>query len=113
MRTKSKPTILLKTPCGICEKACGENDDTCNSGDWFFHHGNALDHSAVSVCELVARNKMNVVIHAAYSPDLALCYFLLCPELKLTLRGRRYITMSQAKLWGVPAMCLTMHLKWF
>jgi len=39
--------------------------------------------------------KMTVVIHAAYSPDLALCYFLLCPELKLTLRGRRYnITMS-------------------
>jgi len=58
---------------------------------------------------------MTVVIHAAYSPDLALCYFLLCPKLKLAVRGRRYndITMSEAKLWNVPAMCLTMHLKWF
>ena len=65
--------------------------DNCNSGDWFFHHDNSLDHFAVSVCDFVAKNKMTVVTHAVYSSDFALCDFLLCPELKLAIRGRRYI----------------------
>jgi hypothetical protein len=41
---------------------------------------------------------MTVVIHAAYLPDLVLCYFLLCPDLKLAVKGSKYndITMFEA-----------------
>jgi hypothetical protein len=42
---------------------------------------------------------MTVVPHPPYSPDLALCDFLLFPKLKMVLEGSRFndVTMIQAK----------------
>jgi hypothetical protein len=60
------------------------------SGNWFPHHDNAPAHSALYVHKFLARNDMTVVPHPPYSPDSALCNFFLFPELKVTLKGRRF-----------------------
>jgi len=38
---------------------------------WILHHDNAPVHSALIVCEFLARNSITVLKHSPYSPDLA------------------------------------------
>ena len=45
------------------------------SGDWFLQHDNGPAHTAWSVQQFLPKNKMVVVSHHPYSPDLALCDF--------------------------------------
>jgi len=45
------------------------------SGDWFLHHDNAPTHTALSIQQFLAKNKMVVVSHHPYSPNLAPCDF--------------------------------------
>jgi len=51
------------------------------------HHDNAPAHRSFKVLQFLAKNKMTVIPHPPYSPDLALCDFFLFPKLKLRMRG--------------------------
>jgi hypothetical protein len=70
---------------------CDENDPTngiqgigfCNMTIPYSHPPN---YSALSANEFLAKNKMTVGLHPPYSPDSALCDFLLFPQLNITLR---------------------------
>jgi hypothetical protein len=44
--------------------------------------------------EFVTNNNMVIVPHPLYSLDLAPCDFALFPKLKMTLKGRRFETVS-------------------
>jgi hypothetical protein len=46
------------------------------------------------VQEFLAKNKMAVVPHPPYSPDLAPCNFFLIPKMKIKLKGRRFDTVE-------------------
>jgi hypothetical protein len=49
--------------------------------------------------QFLAKNKIAVIPHPLYSPDLAPCYFFLFPKMELKLKGRRFdiITEIQAE----------------
>jgi hypothetical protein len=38
----------------------------------------------------MSTNKMTVISHPPYSPDLALCDFSIFPELRMALKGKRF-----------------------
>ncbi|PNF20723.1 hypothetical protein B7P43_G17374 [Cryptotermes secundus] len=45
--------------------------------------------------EFLAKNKMAVVPHPQYLPDLAPCDFFLFPKMKIKLKGRRFDTVEK------------------
>ncbi|KAG5335551.1 SETMR methyltransferase, partial [Acromyrmex charruanus] len=51
-------------------------------------HDNAPSHTSLIVHQCLARNRVSVLNHPSYSPDLAPCDFSLFPKLKLKLKGR-------------------------
>ena len=53
-------------------------------------HDNAPAHKASVVVDFFTSEKVNVLPHPPYSPDLAPCDFFLFPKLKKHLSGRRY-----------------------
>ena len=61
---------------------------------WLLHHDNAPSHSAVLTNQFLAKNKIAVIPHPPYSPDLASCDFFLFPKMKLKLKGRRFDTTT-------------------
>ncbi|PNF18540.1 hypothetical protein B7P43_G08515 [Cryptotermes secundus] len=64
------------------------------TNDWVLHD-NARLHTAYIVQEFLAKNKMAVVPHPLYSPDLAPCNFFLFPKMKIKLKGRRFDTVEE------------------
>jgi len=59
------------------------------------HHDNAPSHTAVLTDKFLAKNKIAVIPHPPYSPDLAPCDFFLFPKMKLKLKGRRFDTIEE------------------
>jgi len=57
---------------------------------WLLHHDNALAYTAVLTQKFLAANKIHVIPHPPYSPDLAPCDFFLFPKMKFKLKGRRF-----------------------
>lgn len=55
-------------------------------------HDNASSHKAAIVGEFLKQEKVVVLPHPPYSPDLAPCDFFLFPRLKKHLAGRKYQT---------------------
>jgi transposase len=45
-------------------------------------------HTSLKTIDFVTDNNMAIVPHSPYSPDLAPCYFVLFPKLKIKLKGR-------------------------
>ncbi|PNF31118.1 hypothetical protein B7P43_G15696 [Cryptotermes secundus] len=48
--------------------------------------------------EFLAKNKMAVVPHPPYSPDLAPCDFFLFPKMKIKLKGQRSDTVEEIQV---------------
>ena len=67
-------------------------------------HDNAPCHKAKLVTDFLSEEKVKVVPHPPYSPDLAPCDFFLFPRLKKYLTGRRY--GSRAALGSGVYQCL-------
>lgn len=57
-------------------------------------HDNAPAHKSKEVVHFLNEEKVNVLSHPPYSPDLSPCDFFLFPRLKKMLSGRRYSTKS-------------------
>lgn len=54
------------------------------------HHDNASSHTADLTRQYLVENKINIMEHPPYSPDLAPCDYWLFPGLKRNMRGRRF-----------------------
>jgi len=59
------------------------------------HHDNAPSHTSVLTQQFLVKNKMTVIPHPPYSPDLAPCDFFLFAKMKLKLKGRRFDTTEE------------------
>jgi len=59
---------------------------------WMLHHDNAPAHASLLIGSYLTKHQTSVVPHPPYSPDLAPPDFLLFPELKTTLKERRFQT---------------------
>ena len=62
---------------------------------WLLHHDNAPSHTSFLTHQFLAKNKIAVIPHPPYSPDLAPCDFFLFPKMKLKLKGRRFDTIEE------------------
>lgn len=58
--------------------------------NWILHHDNARPHTAVSVMRFLAKNKLQLLHQAPYSPDLAPNDFFLYCRMKMALKGHRF-----------------------
>ncbi len=68
------------------------------------HHDNAPAHTSKVVASFLESNKVAVIPHPPYSPDLAPCDFWLFPYLKSHLAGKRYTCRSS--LGSAVSQCL-------
>ena len=57
---------------------------------WLLHRDNASARNALGSREFLAKNNIAVLEQSPYSPDLALCDFLLFPKLKEVIKGIRF-----------------------
>lgn len=87
----------LKVMKRLREAIRKKRPDLWNDNSWILHHDNAPSHTALTVCEFLAKNSTNVIAQPPYSPDLAPCDFFLFPKLKLPLRGHRFDTIEDIK----------------
>jgi len=61
------------------------------------HHDNAPAHSTALVQAFLAERHVTQVCQPPYSSDLAPCDFWLFPELKLPLKGTRFVDATVTK----------------
>ena len=57
-------------------------------------HDNAAPHKANIVKEYLSENKVKILSHPSYSPDLAPCDFFLFPKIKKELGGRSFSSIE-------------------
>ena len=67
-------------------------------------HDNASSHKCEVVKSFLASEKVKVLNHPPYSPDLSPCDFLLLPRLKKMLSGNKYT--SRSSLGSAVYQCL-------
>jgi len=60
------------------------------SGDWFLLHNNTPSHNATIVKQFLAKQKVTVLNHPLYLPDLAPADYLLFPKVECHLKGRLF-----------------------
>jgi len=58
------------------------------------HHDNAPAHFTALVQDFLAKHHITHVCQPPYSPDLAPCDFWLFPNIKLPLKGRRFVNAT-------------------
>jgi len=89
----------------LCEKVRWKRPELFANNSWILHHDNAPAHTALSVRDFLATKQVTVLEHPAYSPDLALNYFFLFPEIQEILRGRHFDDITSnttAALKAIP-----------
>jgi len=62
---------------------------------WMLHHGNAPARASLLIREFLTKHETAVVPQPPYSPDLAPADFFLFPQLKSSLKGRRFQTIKE------------------
>ena len=62
----------------------------CESGDWFLLHDNAPSHNATIIKQFLAQQKVTVLDHPSYSPDLVPADYFLFQKVKSHLKGRLF-----------------------
>ena len=75
---------------------------------WLLHHDNAPAHIALSIRQFLAEKNIAVLEQPPYSPDLALCNFVLFPKLDGIIKGTHFEGVEAIKeavmteLRGIP-----------
>jgi transposase len=69
------------------------------------HHDNAPAHMSLLIHEFLSKHKMTLISQPPYSPQLAPADFFLFPELKFTLKGRRFQTTEEIKEISLQNLC--------
>ena len=85
--------LYTTTTVLTCYSKCGirvvKKNWKQNSGDWFLHRNNVGTHFSLSLHGFMSKNKMTVISHPPYSPDIVPSDFSFFPEIKMVLKGRR------------------------
>ena len=82
----------------VCVKQSGKKrPDLCKNNSWLLHHDNAPAHTSLLVREILAKNNTVTMAQPPYSPVMAPCEFFLFPNIKRTLKGRRFTAIDDIK----------------
>jgi len=87
-------TFYVEILKGLRDNVRRKRPDHWRNNTWLFHHDNAPSHAALLTRWFLTDNKVTVVPHPPYSPDLAPSDFLF-PKLKMKLKGRRFQTLEE------------------
>jgi len=66
----------------------------CESSDWFLLQNNAVSHNTTIVKQFLAQQKVTVLNHPLYSPDLAPADYFLFPKVKSHMKWRLFDLIS-------------------
>ena len=69
--------------------------EALTNNTWMLHHDNAPAHASLFIREFLTKHETTVVPQPPYSPDLAPADFFLFPQLKSSLKGRRFQTIER------------------
>ena len=58
--------------------------------DVMLHHDNAAPHKSAVVTEYLRKERIKLLPHPPYSPDIAPCDFFLFPRIKKELKGKSF-----------------------
>jgi histone-lysine N-methyltransferase SETMAR len=72
------------------ERVRREKPEMWKKGSWILHHDNAPARNTLSVKRFLAKQKISMLEHPPYSPDLAPCDSFSFPKIKSALRGTRF-----------------------
>jgi hypothetical protein len=61
------------------------------------NHHDGTEKGTANVHQSFWRNKIAIISHPPYSPDLATCDFFLFPKMKLKMKGRRFVTVEKVQ----------------
>ena len=61
---------------------------------FIFHHDNAPCHTSLLVRKFLSNKNIMVYPHPPYSPNLAPCDFWLFPKVKMTVKGKRLVSIQ-------------------
>ena len=67
------------------------------NASWILHQDNAPAHRSFLVRDFLARHRITILEHPAYSPDLAPCDFWLFDKVKDAMRGRHLGSVEEMK----------------
>ena len=99
----NKSAVLLECVATIAWEPTMKSSAKWQSGDWFLHHDNDPAHTALSVQQFFAKNKMVVVSHHPYLPDCASCDYFLYPRMKQYLKGRHFADVAEVQQESLAA----------
>jgi len=74
----------------LCDAVRRHLPEKWRSSNWILHHDNAPAHRAVTTNEFLVKHNVSSLPDPPYFPDLAACDFFLSPQLKKTMKGRRF-----------------------
>ena len=72
---------------------------------WMLHQVKALTHASLLIRSYLAKHQTSVVSHPPHSPDLAPVDFFLFPNLKTTLKGRRFQAVDEIQENEIRELC--------
>jgi hypothetical protein len=76
------------------EAVCSKRPELWENQTWMFHHDNVPAYTSLLIHSYLAKHQTSVVPHLPYF-GLNPTDFLLFPELKTTLKGRRFQTIEE------------------
>ena len=91
-RRRTIDEVSMLVGISLRENVRRKRPDQWRNNTWLLHHDKAPAHAALLTRRFLTDNKMTVVPHPPYSPDLARSDFFLFPKLKMKLKGRRFQT---------------------
>lgn len=81
--------VYLDILSRLFEKMRKKRNDRWTTRNFRILHDNARPHTAMSICQYLAKRRITVMSHPPYSPDLSPCDFFLFNLLKKPMRGIR------------------------
>ena len=109
--TDSQQGYYVEVLRELRKRFCRKRPALFQSDQWHFHEDNAPVHNSILVTDYLTMMGIKTVPQPPYSPDLAPSDFWLFPK----LRGCRYETIEEMKLWGCDEghwHALTRGLPW-
>ena len=86
-----------------------ERVEAWTKNTWMLHHDNAPAHGSLFIREFLTKHETTVVPQPPYSPDLAPADFFLFPNLKSSLKGRRFQTVEEIEENSIRDICVILQ----
>lgn len=101
VRLEKGKTVTADWYSNVClesvfEKIRNNHHNRLRVSNLILHHDNASSHTAALTKVYLENQKVEVLDHPPYSPDLAPCDFYLFPKIKDILRGHRFDDEDEA-----------------